>query len=367
MTVLLVLFCVAFTLQVLFIMIFFRAGNVKSNPSEKDDTTRQPVSVIVCAHDEEQNLRVLVPLLLGQDYETFEVIVVNDRSNDGTFDFLRERSSTTPQLKVVQVDHLPAHANGKKYALTLGIKAAKYEVVLLTDADCIPNGNNWIRSMMKQFNPETQLVLGYSPYLKQPGFLNQFIRFETVYTALQYIGFASAGMPYMGVGRNLAYRKSLFLDNKGFNGYLQLTGGDDDLFVNQHATAENTQVSLGAEALVYSKPKNFWGNFFQQKIRHLSVGKFYKLKHKAVVGLLSLSHIVLWITGITLFVTGTWWIGVGLLVRAGMLVFAIQRFSRRAGDKFEVWIVPFLDFLFTIYYLSTGTVALVSKKVQWKS
>src|SRR5690349_11485174 len=166
---------------------------------------------------------------------------------------------------MVHVNRLPAHVNAKKYAITLGIKAAKFEWLLFTDADCRP-GDQWVRSMSSQFNNETSFVLGFSPYVKMLGVLNAFIRFETIITAIQYISFTLLGRPYMGVGRNLAYRRSIFLDGKGFNNFLNVTGGDDDLLVNQHATATNTVVHVDENALVYSKPKLTWSTFFNQKI-----------------------------------------------------------------------------------------------------
>ncbi|MBX2969720.1 MAG: glycosyltransferase [Cyclobacteriaceae bacterium] len=324
---------------------------------------------MVCAHDEEQNLRELIPLVLAQDYHEFELIIVNDRSNDGTYDFLREATASYPKLRVVQVDHLPPHANGKKYGLTLAIKSARHDVVLLTDADCRPATKGWIRTMMSSVDSDAQLVLGYSPYKRLPGFLNLFIRFETLLTALQYVGLARAGMPYMGVGRNLAYSKALFLENKGFNGYLHVTGGDDDLFVNQHATSKNTRVCLAEDALVLSEPKRTWREFFKQKIRHLHVGRFYKFRHVVVLGLYNFSQLMFWVTGIFLALNSQWvvWVLAAMVVRFVVFMLAVQRLSVQAGHKFEVWTVPLLDFLFTIYYLSTGTVALVSKKVQWKS
>lgn len=362
-----VLFCAAVSIQLIFFFVFVYGLSRKTQPQEAFEP--EPVSVIVCAHDEEQNLRELIPLLVAQNYPDFEVIIVNDRSNDGTYDFLREASGLYPKLRVVQVDHLPPHANGKKYGLTLAIKAARNEVVLLTDADCRPQSALWIHNMMSAFTDKTQLVLGYSPYRKQAGFLNRFIRFETVFTGMQYVSLANAGMPYMGVGRNLAYRKALFLENKGFNGYLHITGGDDDLFVNRHATASNTRVCFDPDAVMVSEPKQTCSEFFRQKIRHLGVGKFYRGKHMVILGLFNSTHLLSWFLGIFLLVFSPFfaWVGVALAVRLGVLMFTLYLFSKRVGHKFEVWIVPLLDFLFTIYYLSTGTVALVSKKVQWKS
>src|SRR6185295_1046572 len=254
-----------------------------------------PVSIIVCAHDEEQNLRELIPLLLQQDYPQMEIIVVEDRCNDGTYDFLLEATQHDQRLKMVRVRHLPDHINGKKYALTLGIKAATFEWVLLTDADCRPEGNQWVRTMGAHFQSEKEIVIGYSPFVKAGGYLNSFIRFESLLTSIQFIGSALLGRPYMGVGRNLAYRKKLFIDNKGFNNFLSVTGGDDDLFVNQHATSTNTAVNISKGSLVWSLPKRTWREFGVQKLRHLSAGKKYQISDKLRLGLFSITWILSWL------------------------------------------------------------------------
>jgi len=352
-------------------LIFFFAFEVALTKRQKSAVrvTHQPVSIIVCAHDEEENLRTLLPLLLAQKHPQFEVIIVDDRSNDGTFDFLREEAEKENRLRIVKVEHLPTHANGKKYGLTLGIKAAHYDIVLLTDADCRPVSDTWVQAMSSHFNEQTQFVLGYSPYQKQPGFLNLFIRYETLFTAIQYLSFAWLGNPYMGVGRNLAYRKSLFLQNKGFKEYFGITGGDDDLFVNRHAKEKNTQVCVDSGALIVSNPKQTWREFVQQKIRHLSVGKFYKFKHRFALGLFTLTHLLSWLLGGVLIylMPDFLWVPGALILRIFVVSGTVHLFSKRIGHKFETLAVPLLDFLFAIYYISTGTVALVTKNVQWKS
>jgi cellulose synthase/poly-beta-1,6-N-acetylglucosamine synthase-like glycosyltransferase len=327
-----------------------------------------PVSVIVCAHDEEQNLRELIPLLLAQDHPEFEIIVVEDRCNDGTLDYLMEVTQQYPTVRMVKVNHVPDHVHGKKFGLTLGIKAARYEWLLLTDADCRPATLHWIRSMSSGFYDATSLVLGFSSYIKRPGLLNAFIRFETLLTAVQYIGFAWTGFPYMGVGRNLAYRKSLFLANKGFNEYLGVVGGDDDLFVNRHATRQNTGVVVGSESLVYSQPKSTVREFYYQKLRHLSVGKQYKRTTKWQLGFFSLTWILTWVlvwpaaatTPFGYAIAGVW------CLRWAVMSLLLQIASRKMGDPFEAWKTPFLDFIYAFYYLVTGAIALVSKKVRWK-
>jgi glycosyltransferase involved in cell wall biosynthesis len=328
----------------------------------------QPVSIIVCAHDEEQNLRELLPLLVRQDYREYEIIVVEDRCNDGTFDFLTEVSVQHPTVRIVRVRHVPEHVNGKKFGLTLGIRAAKYDWVLLTDADCRPATVSWIRVMSENFTEDTEIVIGFSAYQKSDGLLNSFIRFETILTGIQYIGLAWAGMPYMGVGRNLAYRKSLFLDNKGFNNQLNITGGDDDLFVNEHATARNTRVAIGEDVLVKSSPKKTVVEFYYQKIRHLSVGKSYKFFTRFILGFFTGTWILLWLTIVPVCIFSPWTYEVlGIIsIRWILLSSLVQSASRSLGDAFQGWKAPFLEFIYAFYYLVAGTVALVSKKVRWK-
>ncbi len=329
---------------------------------------QHPVSVIVCAHDEEENLRELIPLLLQQDYTQFEVIIVEDRCNDGTFDYLLQATKEDQRLKMVRVTHKPDHINGKKFALTLGIKAARYDWVLLTDADCRPAANSWIAEMNDQFEEPTKMVLGFSPYLKAPGLLNAFVRFESFLTGIQFIGMALLGRPYMGVGRNLAYRKELFLNTKGFNSHLDVTGGDDDLFVNQHATQENTSVRIGASALVFSKPMETWKGFLHQKLRHLSVGKRYKFSDKILLGMFSLSWILTWLLVLPylFFFPLAKVLLVFFVIRMALLISMMYVGPKKLGDSFEAWKTPFLDFMYAFYYLVTGAKALIVKKVKWK-
>jgi len=337
---------------------------------EQRRSSRQlPVSVIVCAHDEEDNLRELVPLLLSQNYPEFEVIIVEDRCNDGTYDFLLQATKEHERLKMVRVTQKPEHINGKKFALTLGIKAARYDWVLLTDADCRPANGNWIKRMAGSIEEQTKIVLGFSPYFKTTGLLNAFIRFESFLTGMQFVGFALLGKPYMGVGRNLAYRKDLFLNNKGFNSHLEITGGDDDLFVNQHATQEITQVCTGGDAVVYSYPKTTWGEYFHQKFRHLSVGNRYKFLDKILLGTFSLSWMLTWFLVLPVIFFSPWAnvILIFFSLRIVLIIVLFHFLPRKLGDPFEAWKTPFLDFIYAFYYLVTGAKAFFVKKVKWKN
>lgn len=360
-----VLFLSAVGIQLIYLLVFLI---IFSRRRAEQSDGGPPVSVIVCAHDEEQNLKELIPLLLSQDYPTYEVIIINDRSNDGTYDFLLEETKKNPRLRMVHVDQVPGHVNGKKFGITLGIKAASHEWLLLMDADCRPAGPRWISSMANHFGDQTQIVLGFSPYYAKGGFLNLVVRFESLITALQYLGYAMARNPYMGVGRNLAYRKSLFLEKKGFNQFSNVTGGDDDLFVNQHANGSNTRVCFRPESHVHSLPKTTWRSFFHQKVRHLSVGKRYRLKHRILLGAFALTWIMTWFVGVTLLIIdiNNWPVIAALAFRIFFLVMVIRIVTKQLTVSFALWTVPVLDFLYSIYYISTAPVALLTKKVRWR-
>jgi glycosyltransferase involved in cell wall biosynthesis len=366
LSLLIFVFVTALVVQLVFFVLLF-AGVTRKNPPT---TSGKPaVSLLVCAHDSEKNLKALIPRLLEQDYPLFELVIVDDRSNDGTYDYLLEVARKDNRVRVVKVAHLPDHVNAKKYAITLGIKAATYDWILLTDADCQPNSNHWIDSMSQYMDDNARFVLGISPYEKHAGLLNLFIRFETLFTAVQYVGFARIGMAYMGVGRNLAYRKSYFLANKGFNSLMNFTGGDDDLYVNRHATAETTRVCLGMDSLVYSKPKHSVNEFFTQKKRHLFAGKKYRSMHKLVLSLFIGTHLFTWVSGIILLGIAYEPVLVAafLVFRTGLFALLIHKARRCFGCPFETFAVPFLDFLFVFYYLSTAPAALISKRVKWTS
>jgi len=361
-----IVWLIVIAIQIIYLVAFLYAFH--QNPVESAQAPH-PVSVIVCAHDEERNLRELVPLLLAQDHFQFEVIVVEDRSNDGSYDYLLQATQEDPRLKMVRVECKPEFINGKKFGITLGIRAAQYEWLLFTDADCRPNNKQWISHMTSKCNDQTKFVLGYSPYRKQEGLLNSFIRFESLITGIQAIGLALLGRPYMGLGRNLAYKKSVFMEGKGFNNYVGVVGGDDDLFVNMHATKSNTQVCLGSDTITISEPKQTLAAFMEQKLRHLHAGRRYKYSDKMILGALMLSWLLTWflVFPAMFFTTSLWIIMVAILFRGALLIWLVEHASRRLGSQFESWKTPFLDFIFPFYYLVTGLRALVVKRIRWKN
>src|SRR5436305_1944356 len=286
------LFVAVTALQIFYYLYFFnKVGN--HQPPTKEHSQQHPVSVIICARDEDENLARNLPGVLVQDYPTtHEVIVVNDNSVDDTKYILAELQKTFRKLQIVALTQEAKMIAGKKFPLSIGIKEAKHEIVLLTDADCVPASDRWLFKMQDAFSNGMEVALGYGAYQKEPGLLNKIIRFETFHTALQYFGYALAGKPYMGVGRNLAYRKNLFFQNKGFSSINHIPSGDDDLFINRVATKENTAVVLDPEAFTVSKPKQSWKEWRKQKNRHYTTGRFYKSSHKFLLGLYTFSYVL---------------------------------------------------------------------------
>ncbi len=298
------LFITITAVQLFYYLYFFRrVAYFKSE--EKEHSQQHPVSVIICARDEDENLARNLPGVLVQDYPTtHEVIVVNDNSIDDTKYILAELQKTFKKLQIVELEQEAKMIAGKKFPLSIGIKESKHEIVLLTDADCVPASEHWVYKMQHAFSNGIEIALGYGAYQKAPGFLNKVIRFETFHTALQYLSYALAGIPYMGVGRNLSYRKNLFFQNKGFSSINHLPSGDDDLFINKVATKYNTAVVIDSQAFTVSKPKQTWKDWMRQKNRHYSTGKFYKTSHKFLLGLYTASFILyypLFITSLFLF------------------------------------------------------------------
>lgn len=287
---LLILVC---CIQLFYYLYFFRRLAFYQAPADPTQSLQHPVSVVICARDEAANLSRNLPNVLLQQYPTTnEVIVVNDNSGDETRYLLGELQKKYRKLQVIELTQEAKHIDGKKFPLSIGIKEAKHEVLLLTDADCVPATEHWMFRMQHAFASGIEIVLGYGAYHKQPGMLNKLIRFETFHTALQYLSYALAGNPYMGVGRNLAYRKQTFFNNKGFASVNRIPSGDDDLFINKAAKPQNTAVAIHPEAFTFSAPKQTWAEWRKQKARHYTTGKYYKGKHKWLLGLYTASFLL---------------------------------------------------------------------------
>src|SRR4051812_20670609 len=348
--ILFILFCLVIMVQVFYYLYFFRRLAYYMPPAKKI-SQEYPVSVIICAKNEANNLVKNLPGIFFQNYRTtHEVIIVNDNSEDESKYILEEFQKRFKNLNVIPLTQEAILIPGKKFPLSMGIKSTRYEVILLTDADCIPASDQWIQKMQEAYAPGIDIVLGYGAYFKKNSLLNKFIRFETFHTAMQYFSFALAGKPYMGVGRNLSYKRDIFIRNKGFSSINHIPGGDDDLFINKVATDRNTAIVIDKDAHTLSEPKTTWGEWIKQKARHYTTSKYYKQSHKIFLGLYSLSNFLAYPLAIVSAIFFNWWIVLCIfLVRLAVIAFIWKKSMSKLNEAdlwpyflvFDVWLVMY--------------------------
>lgn len=362
---------IIFSLSLLSLLIYYWALFSRfaffSSPEKKGDRS-SPVSVVICAKNEYHNLIRFLPHILEQDHPEFEVIVVNDQSDDETEELLEELKSKYNHLTAINLKQSLNFFRGKKFPLSIGIRSAKHENVVLTDADCRPRTNRWITMMAENFTRDTEVVLGYGAYARKPGLLNLLIRFDTMHIALQYFSFALAGFPYMGVGRNLAYRKSLFFKQKGFTSHYRIPSGDDDLFINKAANRANTAIEIRKQAHTVSEPKTSFSQWFRQKKRHLSTGKYYKPLHKFLLSVYSGSLFVFYATFIVLLALGNNIPLVLALFGIKLLSFLIlfKKTCSQLEEKKLFLFSPLIEVIFVLLNPLLLFVNLIVKQNKWK-
>jgi glycosyltransferase involved in cell wall biosynthesis len=310
-------------IQIYYYFFFYRAIPRHAKRMVKNklilSDSQPPVSIILTSRDQEGSLALNLPLLLEQDYPEFQVIVVNEASTDDTEDLLKRLSSQYPHLYTTFVPAGTQNLSSKKIALTIAIKAAKYDYLLFTEANCAPEGNQWIASMMRQFTPDTSIVLGSSSFSELHGFFRKMIAFDNLFQSVRYLGMAASRRPYMGIGRNMAYRKDLFFRNKGFAKHLNLTTGEDDLFISDVATGANTRIEVSSASkirMTVSDAKDYWK---EHKINRIYTSSHYKRSARIRTSVELISRFSFYGLFAALIVLGLLELNIPVLVVAGVL------------------------------------------------
>ncbi|MEO8771006.1 MAG: glycosyltransferase [Ferruginibacter sp.] len=362
-----VAFCAITFIQLFYFLFFFsRLSFYKAKL--KDTSQTHPVSVVICARDEAKNLTENLPAVLTQDFKTtHEVVVVDDNSFDETKYILADFKKIHKQLEIVGLTQEAKMIPGKKFPLSIGIKTAKHEILLLTDSDCVPASEHWIDSMQHAYADNTEIVLGYGSFQKTNGLLNKLIRWETFHAALQYFSYALAGVPYMGVGRNLSYKKTVFFRHKGFATHNNIPGGDDDLFINTAATKSNTKINIDKDSFTISKPATTWKQWTTQKKRHYTTGKYYKPFHKFLLGLYALSHFLFYPLLVAACLFYNW--QYALIVFGGRLIIQAIVYGKclnKLGEKDLFPMFLFFDLWMFFYYFIFAPALIRKPKMTWK-
>ena len=360
-------FLIIASIQAAFYVLIFR--KFAFYKQRKRPQITPPVSVLVCAKNEAGNLKAFIPYLANQDYPNFEIVLINDASKDNSLEVMEQLAEKFSNIKIVDVENNEAFWANKKYALTLGIKAAKYDHLVFTDADCKPVSNRWLQDMVNNFSNQKTIVLGYGAYDKiKHSLLNKLIRFETLFTAIQYFSYAEAGLPYMGVGRNLAYRKDVFFKANGFVKHMDMRSGDDDLFINQIANTSNTACCYTPYSFTKSLPKTTFKAWFRQKRRHIATAKRYKPLHKLLLASFYISQVLFWLFGILLiaFQFRLYWVVAIAIILIFIKYLMVGRSAKKLNENDLIVIYPLLEIFLILLQFSIFIANLISKPNHWK-
>ena len=331
----------------------------KPNVPESDAPSELPpfVSVIICARNESTNLRKNLRNILSQNYSNYEVLVVDDDSDDDTVEILTKMAKEFPHLRWLRLTN--KQHKGKKTALKAGIAATSADWLLMTDADCVPSSDYWIQAMMNKAGNGIEVVLGYGRLgFEGDNLLNAWVRYETLYVAIQYFSAAMWGFPYMGVGRNVLYRRSLLHD--GVVWHDDLSSGDDDLVLNQVMKGKNTGYCLGVDARTHSEPKKTWKNLIRQKQRHYSTATRYHRGHQLMLGMLAFSYLSLWLLAWVMLFLPFW--GMTVLFLRCILVYTVLFLAaKQLNERRLWWWLPVLDIFGVFFYLYLAMLTYVGR------
>lgn len=360
----LIAFLVCALIQIVYIIfIYGRLASFKGKPLIR--TISEPVSIIIAARNEIENLKNNLDSILSQDYEEFEVLVVNDGSTDGSKEWLDDKAGREKKLRVI---HRMDADGSKKFAIIEGIEKAKYSVLLFTDADCKTNSKNWIITMLQYLHEKKSIGLGYGAYLKKKGIMNKLIRLDTVLIATQYLSFALCKIPYMGVGRNLSYKKQLWKDNGGFVSHLDIKSGDDDLFISEAANAFNTSIQIHPDSFTYSEPESNLFDWIKQKSRHLGTFSRYSKKTIFFLNLYNISYLLFIVFFIfSFFVTLSPSLSVSVyLMRLIPHIIIFTIIMNRFKEKDLIILTPILEPLLLFIYPLVILKSKTNKTIIWK-
>lgn len=341
--------CVCGAIQFFYLLfIFGKLAFYRSRQQEEQPFV--PVSIIIAARDESDNLYENLPMILSQDYPEFEVIVVNHQSIDDSNWLLIAFQQQYKNLRVIDIPRNKHLRAGKKFPITMAIKGAKYEHFLLTDADCKPASYQWLKKMAGSFTSSKQIVIGYGPFTNKKGFLNKLIRFDAAWIGVNYLSMALAKLPYMGVGRNLGYTKTVFNSVSGFKSHYALPSGDDDLFIQQAAQKSNYVVNIDPDTFCYSPAAPSWNRWVRQKSRHYSTSNQYKVIKKLLLGIYPVSLLLLWISFVILLFKADFRIIDGIIFGFVILLkWWIQgKCLLKLQEKNFVFLMPFWDVFYAI-------------------
>lgn len=357
-------------LQILFYLIVYGKIAFKKNVdiSFPKDEDLPPLSVIIAAKNDEYNLKNKLIEILEQDYPKYEVIVVNDASTDETEYVLKGLSVIYPHLKIVNIVENVNKFQGKKFPISIGIKSAKYEHLVLTRSDCKPDSFEWLKNIATAFTDNTDIVLGYASLAKRKGLLNKLIQYDHAIRSMNYLSFALCKKPYMGEGYNLAYKKNLFYNVGGFIKHYNLSAGDDDIFINQVANNKNTSVILTPSSQITYDTVHTYKDWIKSKKSNIISRKHFKQSHRLLLTFLPCCTWLFYLSLVSMFLFAFPWqyMLVAFLLKSIMQIFVYYRAFKRLKIKKIYIFAPILELYQMFLNLTLEVRILTTKKTRWK-
>jgi glycosyltransferase involved in cell wall biosynthesis len=365
LTFLIILFVFVVSLQIAYYGILFAQFSFVKK--QRKENNKPPISIIIACKNEAKNLQSNLSSFITQDYPLFEIVIINDASTDDTPKVIKEFASVNKHIQFIDIPFSDTYSGNKKNAVTKGIKVAKYNHLLFTDADCLPKSKKWIIEMSAYFSDQKQMILGYGAYKKTSGWLNKLVRYETFLTAWQYFSYTLIGMPYMGVGRNMGYTKQLFKDAEGFKRHQKVQSGVDDLFVNQIGTKNNISLNWFVEAHTVSQPKETLNSWLHQKRRHITTATSYKKSHQILLGLFYLSQVafIVLIPFLIIWSQQLMLVLIAISLRYFVFFLALIPATKKLQESDLIILAPFLELFLILLQLRIFIANLIKKPTTW--
>lgn len=365
LTVIFYAFVVFTGIQVIYYLAFssFIFNTVKNNKQSSEI----PVSVLIFAKNEAENLQKIIPNIIQQKYTAFEIVLINDASKDNSLEVMQSFKLNHTNIKIIDVKNTEAFWGNKKYALTLGIKAATHEHLLFINPGSKTISKFWISKMSQHFNVDKTIVLGYNKYKQENSILNLLVRFETLLTAVKCFGYTKLGAPYRALGGNLAYKKSGFFKVKGFINHMNIKSGENDLFIQDAANNTNTTICTSEKSFTVSKAPSTFKEWSSQKTKQVSTANHYKLKHKLLLGLFNISKVLFYISGIILCFLYPLQMVLPIVITYYTIQYLVVGFaSKKLKEPQIIYFIPFLEIGVLLFHFSIFISNLISKPNHWK-
>lgn len=356
-------------IAIVFIQLFYYLGVFSSfsfSKESENNPKRIPVSVIVYARNQAEEVKKLLPHLVNQNYHDYELVLVDNASSDETLDIFKEYAQMFANIRLVRVENNETFWNNKKYAQTLAIKAAKHEYLLFIDAENAIDNELWIMSMASNFTLNKTIVIGPSMYFKAKGFLNKVIRFDAVFSQLHSFSWTNYGAPFSYFSRNIAYKKEEFYKVSGFITHMNNRLGEREFFLNEAAKSKNTAFTNSKNALVYLKPFSKSSQWLNQKIEDDYLLSQLNFGNKFKVRLFHASQFLFFLLAIVLLILQIEWLITTIIIILRYLIawIIVAKSVKKFNQSDLVWLFPLLEICKTTTQTNIFIKNAFRKKVQ---